>query len=463
MVADASIELLRDFDVWAQRKSRTVDLMLLDELLRVRSSYDELEPTYWPLDSVEHLLLERLPSKGPVEGFDEEVLTGTLDAYFRFLRSTGRMSGYSADPKALTREVRRHARRIQERVADRVNWSPNKVLMDFGRDIGIHLDDAPDMETLQQRLSQITEAWNALPVADRRRLMPRPGDDMEVEADAMPGREIAMRRFGVDDQVQGLLMTFADSLPTGEMPTPEQVAPMVEKASFIKQLLALAEWIGPGRAVTSTGVLRPAVAHEAYDHLVLGEWTRSQLRREYPDESLPGVAAVGRDAWIEREAERPWSRAADCPALHRLWLAAAAAGLVAVGSSTAVAVGELPGDAEDWVRLGLRACMGLMHHVLDSPYHAVPIIFALMTSYVADRRLVTWDEIVSFHQSWWRTRDEQEQLETRDWLDSHDSSAVRVALGRMADTGLYEESERGVTLTVAGEVFVTAWLRYMEK
>jgi hypothetical protein len=37
------------------------------------------------------------------------------------------------------------------------------------------------------------------------------------------------------------------------------------------------------------------------------------------------------------------------------------------------------------------------------------------------------------------------------------------ALGRVADTGLIVESAEGVRLTDAGDVFVTAWLGYMEK
>jgi hypothetical protein len=32
----------------------------------------------------------------------------------------------------------------------------------------------------------------------------------------------------------------------------------------------------------------------------------------------------------------------------------------------------------------------------------------------------------------------------------------------MADTGLYVETDDGISLTAAGDVFVTAWLKYME-
>jgi hypothetical protein len=464
-VNDETDDLLREFSAWVERKGRDADLMLLDELLQLRSAYDELEPTYWPAGSVEHLLLGRLPSKGPTETPAPDAVTETLDAYFRFLRSTGRMSHRSADPKELTREARRNARRMHELAGDRVNWSQNKVLADFGRTIGIELDGAPDLETLQQRLEQIQQAWNELPVSERRRLMPRPGDPTGEEADDLPGREVAMRLFGTDDQILALLMTFADRLPTGELPPPEVVWPQLERSSYLRQVLALAEWVGEGRAVTSTGVLRPAPAKEVAAELGLGEWTRAQLRREYRDESLPGVAAIGLDAWIEREAERPWTRAADCQALHRLWVGAIASGRVRVSSTKAVGVVGLPSDDEDRLSVGLRALVGLMQLVLDSPYHAVPIVFALLTSYVEERRLVTWDEIVTFHQIWRRSpaeRAELADLEEPGWFDAIDLNGVHGALGLMADTGLYVESDEGVALSDAGDVFVTAWLRFME-
>ena len=90
----------------------------LGELIRLRE-YDDLEPTYWPAGSVEHLLLERWPSKGDVDVPDETTLVETLDGWFRFLRSTGRMSGRSADPKQLAREARRAAPRMEVVAGDR--------------------------------------------------------------------------------------------------------------------------------------------------------------------------------------------------------------------------------------------------------------------------------------------------------------------------------------------------------
>ena len=68
-MADVPADLLRDFTDWAERKNRSVDVMMLDEMLQLRASYDQLEPSYWPSCSFEHLMLERMPAKGPVETY----------------------------------------------------------------------------------------------------------------------------------------------------------------------------------------------------------------------------------------------------------------------------------------------------------------------------------------------------------------------------------------------------------
>lgn len=460
-MTEVPAELLRDFTEWAERKNRSVDVMMLDQMLGLRASYDRLEPSYWPTGSVEHLLLERLPTKGPVDTYDPDVVVETLDAYFRFLRSTGRMSGRSADLKELTKEVRRNARLMAELSDDRVNWSPNKVLADFGRSVGIDLDTAGDVETLQQRLAQIQDAWNALPVAERRRLMPHPED---VDDEHLSESDVAMRHFGTDDEIQALLLTFAPRLPEGELPTPEQVAPLVQKTGLMDRLLALADWVGEGREVTSTGVLRPALAKQAYTELGLEEWTYAQLRRQYPDERLPGVAAVGRDTWIEQEAQRPWSRAADCRALHRLWLAAAETGLIEIGTKRAVSMGVRPENPQEWVKLALLASAELIEQLLERPYTVVPIVFALMTSYVDQRRLVPWEEIAQLADHWRHSPADRRALaHDAEWWHAYHHNQVHSALGKVADTGLVEESDAGVALTDFGDVFVTAWLGYMEE
>lgn len=73
--------LLGHLERWMGKTGRDADLDLLDELLRLRWGYDELAATDWPPGSVEHLLLERWPSRGVVEPPPAQGVTTTLDTW----------------------------------------------------------------------------------------------------------------------------------------------------------------------------------------------------------------------------------------------------------------------------------------------------------------------------------------------------------------------------------------------
>ena len=51
-------------------------------------------------------------------------------------------------------------------------------------------------------------------------------------------------------------------------------APLYKASSYLRQILALCEWVGHGREVTDTDVLRPAVGKKAYADLGLWAWER---------------------------------------------------------------------------------------------------------------------------------------------------------------------------------------------
>ena len=104
--------LLSHFTNWSKAKGRDVDVQLLESLLDLRATYDGLEPTLWPTGSVQDLLLRLVPAKGPTEPLPSDTVVEALDAYFRFLRSTGRMSARSAIPADLAKEARRSAKKM---------------------------------------------------------------------------------------------------------------------------------------------------------------------------------------------------------------------------------------------------------------------------------------------------------------------------------------------------------------
>ena len=450
--------LLRHFSSWCENKKRSADLELVGELLRLRDQYDDLEPTAWPSGSVEQLLLERWPSKGDVDVPETAILVDSLDAWFRFLRSTGRMAARSAEPKELTREARRAAGRMNQVASDRSHWSSSKVIMEFGRERGLIDDGIADIDELQTRLNQTTELWNSLPVVERRRLMPDPSGHGQPRDD-LPGREAAMEEAGTDDPLVALLTTFTDRLPSGELPPPEVAGPQFRDAPYVRQVLALAEWVGGGKELTATEVLRLAPAREAYETLGLHSWTLAQLERRYPDESLRGVAAVGRSAWIDTEANRRWRSAADCEALDRLWWGACSAGLVAFEGRRVVRRQWEPDDDEAWLTLGIRAVFGLLERLESRSGLLAIVAQALLSSYVGNRSRVPRAELVDFYIDW---------LFEPSWPSSahmrnHMAASVGGALGWVADAGLLTETEDHVQLTEAGDVFVTWWLQHLEQ
>jgi len=441
--------LLAHFRSWAEAKGVTADLDLLDQLLTLRKAYDDLEPTYWPEGSVTHLLLERWPAKGSVDPPDESTLTDSLDAWFRFLRNTGRMSGRSAQPKDLAREARRAAPRMSEASADRTQWSQTKLMMDFGATLGIDFDHVQDLESMQQRLDATQAAWNALPMHER--LMP----DHEPRDETL--RERIARNMGTDDPLVGLLMSFWHELPTGTLPTPDVTGPQFARAPYVRQVLALADWARDGQPLTDTDVLRLAPSRDAYAVLGLDAWTRAQLAREYPDDRRPGVAAVGHVQWIEDLATKPWRSAADCVALDRLWWGGLASGVLAIRGRTVYGVPAGDRSDDDWLQLGVTACAGLLEWLENRPGQLMIVVQALMRSYVTERSWIGFAELADFYEAWLFRPSFREVYQREDDLD------VRVALGHVADTGLLEERPDEVRLTEAGDVFVTWRLKLMEE
>jgi hypothetical protein len=73
--------LLGHFTNWSKAKGRDVDVQLLESLLDLRATYDDLEPTLWPTGSVQDLLLRLVPAKGPTgpdRDFDRRCLRSAL-------------------------------------------------------------------------------------------------------------------------------------------------------------------------------------------------------------------------------------------------------------------------------------------------------------------------------------------------------------------------------------------------
>ena len=83
---------------------------------------------------------------------------------------------------------------------------------------------------------------------------------------------------------------------------------------------------------------------------------------------------------------------------------------------------------------------------------------------VEECRPVPKREVLEFLVDWvWSPYERDEWSATSsDWRERHYERTVDEALGLLADTGLYVVDETSLRLTPLGDVFVTAWLSYLE-
>ncbi|MGM0386444.1 MAG: hypothetical protein ACQERF_10770 [Actinomycetota bacterium] len=137
---------------------------------------------------------------------------------------------------------------------------------------------------------------------------------------------------------------------------PELAAPHWLGSAYCRSLAAFAQWVGDGREVTAAGLLRPAVAREAYRELDLWEWERGWWRIGHGEVPDPETDEILREV-----AVTSWRSAGDCLALDRLWNPLVAAGLVQLGSKRVVAARTVPtAPASDAVHFGLLALSHLV-------------------------------------------------------------------------------------------------------
>lgn len=90
-VNDVPAELLRDFASWAEVKARDVDLMLSTSCSGCGRRTTSWSRRTGRREASSTCSSNACPPRGPQKAFEPEVVTGTLDAFFRFLRNTGRM------------------------------------------------------------------------------------------------------------------------------------------------------------------------------------------------------------------------------------------------------------------------------------------------------------------------------------------------------------------------------------
>lgn len=438
--------LVRHTTAWATTKKRPLDAELLSDLLSLRDTHDRQPGTAWPAGSAEHLLTVRWPGHGPLGVPDDAqvaAMLDTLDTFWRFLRATGRMASGSAEPRDLLKEARRAAPEMVRRCGDSRSFGQAKGLQQFGREIGISLDEVDSIDELQQRLNMITEAWNALPMEERIARMPLPGGaGSQASRDLTDMFNSAMEELADHDDQDGEL---EDAIPVQDVAV---VASQVRQSPFVRECLALAEW-ADGRQVTEAGFLRPAVAREAIEALQLGSW--------YAD--LFGLG------------ERPWRSAGECLTIDRLWTPAVNAGLITVRGRTA-RLAATPRETDlEWVHLGLILFVELYRRIDASSIVASPLLGILLHLVHPDGEgSVTDTELVH----WWRTTRANPFADpTYPHIQEHGAERIarlqelsdrflRICLALFEGVGLWRRSEQWLHRTEFGLDATRVLIRHRE-
>jgi len=113
MTVLANDQLLTDFRSWAARTGRPVEPAVLAAVLKARVLRGH-DPLTWQRGEVRPCVLDALLVDVAVLTAGSALLASTLDAFFRFLRNTGRLRRDSVDAATLRKESARAVRELEE-------------------------------------------------------------------------------------------------------------------------------------------------------------------------------------------------------------------------------------------------------------------------------------------------------------------------------------------------------------
>jgi hypothetical protein len=261
------------------------------------------------------------------------------------------------------------------------------------------------------------------------------------------------------------LTSMVNELPDAESDDEPGIEPgdlavsarLARGAGFVRACLALADWVGAGRPATARGLLRPAVAREAYRELDLWQWERrydaatwaSYGRADLTPDEDDAADAVRADA-----ALHSWRSAGDCLPLDRLWYACEGAGLIDRRSSTVSRSDKTPRTDEEWRDLALALLLGLCLRL--GWYVVEPLIGLLLIAVAADEEWVSLDEV----RAWWDARC-PEQL--RDLEPTYWQNRLDLVLFHIEDCSLVELDGPSYRLTDLGRDFALVFVNAVDE
>jgi hypothetical protein len=268
-----------------------------------------------------------------------------------------------------------------------------------------------------------------------------------------------MAAYQTDDEIEALIRPFRYEMPQGELAPPSEIAPRIRATGLINQLEALARWVEPRAQITTTGVLRPAAARQAFADLGLEAWMREWNRIDYVDlesELKPEEMDLILDASASAQS---WRSARDCRAIDRLWSAAVGCEVIHLQGSWAYASWPEKLTDEGITQLATRAGLALLADYLDDEmFVGIPILcYALLRGYVRRPRPVPLREIEDFGLDWSLPPSDRDRPFYQTYRRLLGTSLRRV-LYELGDLDIFDQTEQEITLTRWGDVFVSGWL-----
>lgn len=258
--------LIRRFTKWAAGQGREVDPDAAVSALQFRHTSVDGRLTHWTAAQVREFLLSYVPRTLSATADEAVLVPGTLRLFLRYLHETGLADPKGDPPAELEGAVAAATDGFPAAMADERNFGVAKYWVMTAARKGI---DRSDHEALNAFFAEVREG--------------RHGYDAEL-LDELVARQLT-------EQLQ---RAFAQ--PPVSLPADAELADMAEASSIVTQLRKFADWVGDGRALTTTGNLKLADARELVSLLGTGdllEWDGGD--KVYPVRSsadLPHLAIL---------------------------------------------------------------------------------------------------------------------------------------------------------------------------
>lgn len=285
--------LRQDVCEWSRARNEHIHEPAVELVLRFKYEFVDQDLGRWRAGDIDRLLLGVFPQKVTTDDVTLAAVPAAIQAVLRYLDHQGWLSSDGAPLATLLRELRLVAPQLPAAMADTSAYGPAKGLLLAMQSDGVDPTDQGAVELWMRE-------FNARSLAERESVIGASGADRE--------------------ELSPLL------LPPVRIAPGHELADAARDSEMLGRLRRLANWIGPRRKLTGTGVLRPVDAKVVCRSLDL-------LEDPYDEIVVKSLRS-----------------ARELAPLHRLWVVATECGLVLDDSGWArpgPALRDLDGSDED--------------------------------------------------------------------------------------------------------------------